>query len=192
MREFIAGYCTQRFGSGWHIGPEQSLLMQSGERSLPLQMQVWSPAAGNQALTLLHGTSLFLYKAPRLLPARPKEDAGGLRLVELESALVAVGPAFFTQQQLAATIALRSLPEASNLIRILLAGSHSVIAGRLAGALRALGRLEMADEIVQTMRSASYTVVETNPFEKPVCTMPGGRFETPYVQRMRLLWADMR
>lgn len=192
MREFIAGYCTERFGDEWHVGPEQSLLMHSGERSLPTQLQVWSPAAGNQSLSLLHGTSLFLYKAPRLLPSRPGEDAGGLRLVELESALVATGPAFFTQQQLAATIALRSLPEASNLIRILLEGSHSVIAGRLAGALRALGRPEMADEIVQTMRSASYTVVETNPFEKPVNTTPGGRPETPYVQRIRLLWEDMR
>jgi len=192
MREFIGGYCTERFGGEWHIGPEQSILMHSGERSLPQQMQVWSPAAGNQSLALLHGTSLFLYKAPRLLSARSMKDAGGLRLVDLESALVAVGPAFFSQQPLAATIALRSLPEASNLIRILLEGSHSVIAGRLAGALRALGSHEMADEIVQTMRSAAYTVVETNPFEKPVSMLPGGRPETPYVQRIRLLWADMR
>jgi fido (protein-threonine AMPylation protein) len=192
MREFISGYCTERFGDDWHLGPEQSLLMHSAERSLPTQLQVWAPAAGNQSLNLLHGTSLFLYKAPRLLPSRPSEDAGGLRFVELESALVAAGPAFFAQQQLAATIALRSLPEGSNLIRILLEGSHSVIAGRLAGALRALGRPEMADEIVLTMRSASYNVVETNPFEQPVNTTLGGRPETPYVQRIRLLWADMR
>lgn len=192
MREFIAGYCTERFGDDWHVGPEQSLLMHSGERSLPPQLLVWALAAGNQSLNLLHGTSLFLYKAPRLLPSRPSEDAGGLRLVELERALVAAGPGFFSQQQLAATIALRSLPEGSELIRILLEGSHSVIAGRLAGALRELGRPEIADEIVQTMRAASYTVVETNPFEQPVNTTPGGRPETPYVQRIRLLWADMR
>lgn len=192
MREFIGSYCTERFGDEWHLGPEQSILMHSGERSLPLQIQVWSPAAGNQSLALLHGTSLFLYKAPRLFPALSVKDSGGLRLVELESALVAVGPSFFIQQPLAATIALRSLTEASNLIRTLLEGSHSVIAGRLAGALRAVGRLEMADELVQTMRSAGYTVVETNPFEKPVYAMPGGRPETPYVQRIRLLWADMR
>jgi hypothetical protein len=192
VREFIAGYCAERFGDDWHVGPEQSLLMHSGERSLPTQLQVWSPAAGNQSLNLPHGTSLFLYKAPRLLPSRPGEDAGGLRLVQLENALVAAGPAFFTQQQLAATIALRSLAEGSNLIRILLEGSHSVVAGRLAGALRASGRPEIADEIVQTMRSARYTVVETNPLEQPVNTTPGGRPERPYVQRIRLMWADMR
>lgn len=192
MREFVAGYCTERFGDDWHLGPEQSLLMQSGERSLPTQLQVWATAAGNQSLNLLHGISLFLYKAPRLHPSRPSADAGGLRLVELESALVAVGPAFFSQQQLAATIALRSLSEGSNLIRVLLAGSHSVIAGRLAGALRESGGSEIADEIVQTMRAAGYTMAETNPFEQPVNTTPGGQPETPYVQRIRLLWADMR
>ena len=192
MREFIAGYCNHRFGSDWHIGPEQSLLLLSGERSLPLQMQVWSPKATNQALNLLHGTSIFLYKAPRLIPALAHEDAGGLRLLELESALVAVGPVFFSQQSLAATIALRSLSDASNLIRILLAGSHSVIAGRLAGALRELGRLEMADDIVTTMRSAGYVVVESNPFDAHTTILPSGRPESPYVQRLRMLWSDMR
>lgn len=192
MREFIAGYCTERFGNDWHVGPEQSLLMHSGERSLPVQLQVWAPAAGNQSLNLPHETSLFLYRAPRLLASRPSEDAGGLRLVDLENALVAAGPAFFTQQQLAATIALRTLREGSGLSRVLLEGSHSVVAGRLAGALRESGNTEIADEIVQAMRSARYTVVEANPFEHPVSTTPGGRPESPYVQRIRLLWADMR
>lgn len=192
IREFIASYCTERFGLDWHLGPELSLLMHSGERSLPLQLPVWSPSAGNQSLRLPDGTTLFLYKAPRLFPSRPSADAGGLRLVELESALVAAGPAFFRQQPLAATIALQSVCEASNLVRVLLMGSHSVVAGRLAGALRAVGRHELADEIGQTMRSALYTVVETNPFEKPVNAMPGARAESPDVRRIRHLWAGMR
>lgn len=192
MREFVAGYCTERFGDNWHVAPEQSLLMHTGERSLPAQLQVWATAAGNQSLKLFHGTSLFLYRAPRLHPSQPIADAGGLRLVDLESALVAVGPAFFSQQQLAATIALRSLTEGSNLIRNLLAGSHSVIAGRLAGALHKLGRSEMADEIVLALRAAGYTVVQTDPFQQPVHITPGGRPQTPYVQRIRLLWEDMR
>lgn len=192
MREFISGYCTERFGQTWHVGPELSLLMHTGERSLPLQIPVWSPAAGNQPLKLPHGSSLFLYKAPRVLPSHPSEVAGGMRLVELESALAAVGPAFFTQQPMAATIALCSLSEASKLIRVLLEGSHSVVAGRLAGALRALGRVDLADEIAETMKSAGYTVVETNPIEKPTSIMLASRAETPPVQRIRLLWAEMR
>ena len=192
MRDFVAGYCTERFVDDWHARLEQSLLMHSGERSLPTQLQVCAIAAGNQSLNLPHGISLFLCKAPRLLVSRPNGDAGGLRLVELESALVATGPAFFTPQLLAATIALWSLPEGSNLIRVPFKGPHSVITGRLAGVLRAMGRPEIADKIVLTMRAASYTVAETSPFEQPVNTTPGGRPETPHVQRIRLLWAGKR
>jgi fido (protein-threonine AMPylation protein) len=192
MREFIASYCSERFGKDWHVGPEQSLILQSGERSLPKQIQVWASRATNQSLTLPHDTSLFLYMAPRLLPADSSEDAGGLRLVNLEHALVEAGPSFFSQQPLAATIALASLNDVTDLVGVLLAGSHSVIAGRLAGALRQIGRGEMADNLLATMRIAGYNVTETNPFTQPINMTPGARPESPYVQRLRLLWADFR
>lgn len=192
MREFIASYSSERFGKDWHVGPEQSLILQSGERSPPKQIQVWASRATNQSLTLPHDTSLFLYMAPRLLPADSSEDAGGLRLVNLEHALVEVGPSFFSQQPLAATIALASLNDVTDLARILLGGSHSVIAGRLAGALRQIGRGEMADNLLATMRVAGYNVTETNPFTQPISMTPGARPESPYVQRLRLLWADFR
>lgn len=192
MREFIADYCNDRFGEEWHVGPEQSLRMHSGERSLPLQLSIWSPAARNQTLDLPQGASVFLYKSPRLFASQASKDAGGLRLVKLESTLVAASPTFFAQHQLAATIALCSLDDASDLTRTLLKGSHSVVAGRLAGALRAVGRPEMAEEIVRTMRSAGYKVLETNHFKAPVNKFPRTRHETPAVQRVRLMWADMR
>ena len=47
MRDFVAGYCTKRFGDDWHVRLEQSLLMHSGERSLSTQLQVCAMAAGN-------------------------------------------------------------------------------------------------------------------------------------------------
>src|SRR6476660_381060 len=40
MREFVAGYCTERFGSEWHVAPDQSLMLRSGERTLPQHVQV--------------------------------------------------------------------------------------------------------------------------------------------------------
>lgn len=192
MREFIAGYCEERFGTNWHVCPDQSLMLLTGERTLPKQLQVWAPAANNQRMALPHESSLFLYRAPRLCESEASADAAGLRLATLPAALVAVGPAFFTQQPLAARIALASIEDVSALLRPLLDGGHVHIAGRLAGGMRAIGRVETANEIVETMRAAQMKVQEVPPFEVALTPGPAGRPESPYVQRMRLMWQQMR
>jgi len=192
MREFVAGYCSARFGAAWHLHPELSLTLRSGERTLPKQLQVWAPQGNNQMVPLPHGCSLFLYRAPRLLPAEPVQDEGGLHLVRLAEALVAAGATYFAQQPLAAQLALRLLPDVADLTRVLLAGSHSVVAGRLAGGLRAIGRPDWADEIMLTMAAADFDVRETNPFVHPPIVFGGSPPESPHAQRLRLLWAEMR
>lgn len=192
MRDFIAGYCEVRFGSGWHVSPDQSLMLRSGERTLPQQMQVWAEGATNQPLELPHGCTLFLYKAPRLCDASVSPEAGGLRLAQTPSALLAVGPGFFVQQPLAARIALASIQDTSELLRPLLDGGHVHIAGRLAGGMRAIGRGHVADEILTTMEAAGLSVREVQPFEVAPSPLPAGRPESPYVQRLRLMWDEMR
>jgi hypothetical protein len=193
MREFVAGYAQNRFGDEWHVNPEQSLLLRSGDRTVPKQLQIWALKGTNQTVQLLHGCSLFIYQAPNLLPSSPVADCGGLRLVELPTALVNASPTVFVQHPIAGQIALASLPDASDLLRILLEGPHPSVAGRLAGALRAIDRSALADEIVGAMKSTGYAVNEVNPFEQPVpAVLPGGRPESPYVQRLRLTWAQMR
>jgi len=193
MCEFIADYATERFGDRWHVNPEQSVLLRSGERTIPKQVQIWATEGTNQTVQLLHGCSLFIYKAAKLLPSSPVQDCGRLRLIELPAALVAASPTVFVKNAMAAQIALASLPDASDFLRILLDGPHPSVAGRLAGGFRAIGRPGLADEIVGAMRGAGHAVNEVNPFEKPLPTLlPGGRPESPYVQRLRLMWAEMR
>ena len=192
MRNFISGYCDDRFCNDWHLSPEQSLRLRSGERALPLQLQIWTKGGHNQLVTLLHGCSLFLYRAPGLLPSKVEPDEGGLRLVELAPALVAVGASFFQQQTMSARISLSLIEDLTELLTVLLDGSHSVVAGRLAGALRALGRTAQANNIVNTMKSADYVVIETSPFDVIPPALPGSRPESPYVQRLRVTWEQMR
>jgi len=193
MREFIADYATKRFGDRWHVNPEQSVLLRSGGRTVPKQVQIWATEGTNQTVRLLNGCSLFIYQAAKLLPSSPVPDCGRLRLVEMPAALVAASPTLYIQNPIAAQIALGSLPDASDLLRILLDGPHPSVAGRLAGGFRAIGQAALADEIVGAMRSAGHGVNEVNPFDKPLPNLlPGGRPESPYVRRMRLMWAEMR
>ena len=192
MRTFISGYCDARFGTDWHLSPEQSLQLRSGERALPAQLQIWTKGGHNQWVPLPHGCSLFLYRAPGLLQSEAEPDEGGLRLVELAPALVAVGSGFFRQQPVAARIALSLVDDLTALLTVLLDGSRSVVAGRLAGAMRALGRTAQADSIVNTMKSADYVVIEASPFDRVPAALPGGRPESPHVQRLRVTWENMR
>jgi hypothetical protein len=68
------------------------------------------------------------------------------------------------------------LPDSADLLRCLLAGGKSKVAGRLAGALRDVGRATLADQVRDTMRTAGYTVAETDPFA--AARAPGTRITT--------------
>lgn len=55
-----------------------------------------------------------------------------------------------------------------------------------------MGRDAIADDIVGFMRALGNQVAESNPFEIPPRIVPGDRIESPYVSRLRLMWASMR
>ena len=60
----------------------------------------------------------------------------------------------------------------------------------MAGALRSIGREEMADELLRMMRQVGHTVTEENPFEENVRMVTFA--ESPYASRIRLMWMQMR
>jgi hypothetical protein len=109
----------------------------------------------------------------------------------LPDALIRVSPTFFTHNELAAQIAMRQV-DITQLVQALLAGGHSVVAGRLTGALQAVGRVADANQLLVTMRAADFVVVVENPFERALPAIRGGRNESPYVMRIRAMWSAMR
>jgi fido (protein-threonine AMPylation protein) len=82
--------------------------------------------------------------------------------------------------------------DASEVLGRLLDGGHSTIAARLAGAFRDIGRHQIADSIVATMRSAGYTIAETDPFTDRITVIISPRETSPYVNRLRMTWSRMR
>ena len=64
-----------------------------------------------------------------------------------------------------ARAALAMVKDSSEVLSKLLSGGHSIIAGRLAGAFRSIGRERTANEILAGMKSADYKVREENPFK---------------------------
>lgn len=189
--DFCAAYLAARFDEDWSLSPEQSLLLHNGNRMVPHQLLVRSPKARNKTTDLIYGISLLEVRS-----STPASNDGeifdGLRLFSLPAALVAAGPAFFRQSPTEARAALATIRDASELLAPLLDGGHSRIAGRLAGAMRNIGRPKIADEIVKTMRSADFDVREADPFEEALTGVLAGRDPSPSVTRMYLSWQAMR
>lgn len=192
MRDFILGYCTERFGDQWHVSAEYSLFLHTGKTITPLQVVVHSPLGQNGLLKLPDNCSILDYKTRDFTSATKIQLVEQIRVLSLPVALIRVPEAFFTTYAQDAHIALHQLRDASDLNRELLEGGHSTVAGRLAGALRASGRGDLADNVLATMRAAGFVVNESNPFSVALPALAFSRAQSPYVLRMRLMWQAMR
>ena len=188
---FCSRYLTERYGNDYCISAEQSLLLHSGNNAVPKQLIIRSTKGNNTITPLLFETSLFVMKSP--LPTVAEiEEYKGIRMVNLASSLIHSTPTVFTKHPIDCRAALMMIKDASELLGYLLDGGHSTIAGRLVGAYRNIGFNKIADTLLKTMKAAGYDVRETDPFEKPTATRFNKKEHSPYVNRIRLMWQEMR
>lgn len=188
---FCAAYLRERFGDDWCLGAEHSIALHTGNWNVPRQLFVRATRGGNKPTRLLHDTSIFDVR----LEVPPGEDVqviDGLRLMRLPAALIACAPGHFAAHPVEMRAALAMIADASDVLGRLLSGGHSSIAGRLAGAFRNIGRDQVADTIIATMRTAGYTVNESDPFDDHPPAVIGQRDTSPAVNRLRMSWAGMR
>ena len=188
---FAAIYLKERFGSNWSLSPEQSLLLHVGNMTIPRQLLVRSPKARNKITRLPHDTSLFDMRAamPEVGQIAEKE---GLRLFSVPAGLVNCGPGFFSRHATEARAALNMVRHASDVLSLLLEGGRTIVAGRLAGAFRNISRDRIANDIVKTMQTAGFDIRESDPFEDTINLILPARELSPYVNRIRLMWQQMR
>lgn len=189
--DFCARFLHERYANAWNVSAEQSILLHTGNWTVPNQLIIKSPHASNFNTTLLFNTSIFNLRSD-LSPASLLTEEKGIRMLTLPAALVQCSPNTFTQNSVDARIALGMIRDSSEILPILLDGGHSVVAGRLAGAFRNIGRDRIADEIVSTMRAAAYDVREADPFATPSAIKVQSRIPSPYVHRIHLMWQQMR
>jgi fido (protein-threonine AMPylation protein) len=190
--EFCARYCTERFGSEWHLSPEQSILLHAETTTIPSQVVVYTPHGTRNATQLLFGTSLYDLEHDPMPPEGDLTTREGLRLYALPAALIRVPASFFARFPVESHVALAGIRDASDVLTRLLDGGHSVVAGRLAGAFRRVGRADIADEIVATMQAADYQVREVDPFAPDQPLGPVRSERAPVVGRVEAMWEAYR
>jgi Fic/DOC family len=189
--DFCSVFLNKRFNDDWCVSPEQSLSLHAGNWTVPPQLLVRSSMGSNKVSQLPFNTSIFDVRYTMPVPNRVTV-INGLRVYDIAAALVACTPKFYTQNATDLRAILTTIRDASDVLNDLLEGGHSVIAGRLAGAFRSIGRDRIADDILETMRAAGYDTRETDPFASVQKIALGDRERSPYVVRMQVLWQEMR
>lgn len=186
---FIKAYCNRKYGNQWVLSPELSLDRWSGSTVIARQCVVRTLEGANNVTNLLYGTSIFPIRS-KLPETIVKDPVSGVNVYTLEEALINVSPSYFVLNELTAKICLSLVRDSSAILRLLADNGASVRAGRIAGAFRHIGRSEIADDILMTMRGFGYDVREMDPFEKP--SGEHLMFTSPYEARITLMWKEMR
>jgi len=189
--DFCSRYLQDRYGEDYCVSADQSLLIHTGNDAVPHQLIIRSTKGNNGLTALLFSTTLFTMKSP-LSPLETVEIHKGLRVLNLPSAIVYCSPSLFISNSIAVRTAYSLITDASQLLGILLDGGHSLKAGRIVGAFRNIGQVKVADTILKTMKAAGYDVREVDPFEEKTLISLSSRERSPYVNRIRLMWYEMR
>ncbi len=190
--EFCRRYCEERFETEWNLSPEQSLLLHAENTTIPKQVIIHSPLAGDNRIELLFGTSFFALRSKTPPPAADLELKNGLRVYGIAAALTRAQPDFFSLYPIETQVVARTIREPSQLLVRLLDGGHATIAGRLAGLFRRLGQAPIADDIVATMKAADHDVRESDPLDPDCVIAPPAPSTPPIVARLQTLWATAR
>jgi len=189
---FLSGYLSRNFGKRYCLNPEASLLMQTGSTVVPRQVVAIAKTGGARAISLPFDTSLLVYPDESRVPGT-RIEARGLQVYPVAEALCLVPPSFFRNKPRDAEIALGLLRDPAEVLALLLTGKgQPTAAGRLAGALRFVGRGAEADRILSTMAKAHHRVHEHNPLKIPAPSLGTARERSAYVLRIAAMWQGWR
>ncbi|NRF37404.1 Fic family protein [Pedobacter foliorum] len=189
--EFCVKFLEHKYGSNWCLSADQSLCIHAGNWSVPQQLFVKSPQGNNKPTPLPHNTSLFNMKAE--LPASDQMvTIRGLRMYNFQASLIYSSAGIYNKNGIDARTVLSLIRDASEVLPILLEQGHTTIGGRLAGAFRNIQRDKIADQIIDTMKQAGYDIRENDPFQTKVEINLSAREHSPFVNRIKLMWLQMR
>lgn len=188
---FIRSYLLKRFGKqGYCLSADASLDLHTGENHITRQITVITKKPTNQTVELPEDTSLLLYTDAKNFPEPIKLN--GIYVMPLPLALCRLSPSYFKTKPLNVEIALKMLTSVTEVSRILLENGLVTDAGRLAGAFRAIGDEQKANQIVKDMAAAGLSITESTPFEDHVPVLGLSRIKSPYTGRIEAMWKKMR
>lgn len=167
-------------------------MLHTGNTTVPRQVTCVTIDSGTSKVDLPFDTSLLVYPDKNRVPTA-RMEVRGLQVWPVAEALCLAGPSFFVNNPREAEIALATIRNASELLPTLLAGDKLVTAaGRLAAAFEFVKRPDEAAHIQKAFAKLRIALKLVNPFELVEPTISPSKERSPYVLRLRSMWAGWR
>lgn len=189
---FVSYYLSDRFGSAYCLSAESSLDVHVGENTIAPQIIILTENSANQVVDLPHNTSILIYSEKKNFPDKV-EVVNEINVMPLPLAICRLSSNYFQQKPLNVEIALKLLGDVSSLSRVLIEHEMVTSAGRVAGALKAIGNDRGAEKIIKDMEGAGFAPRIKQPFEK-VEPLLGhiSKLKSPHCGRIEAIWKKMR
>lgn len=188
--DFLRIYLKYQYGEEYCLSAEASIELHTGSTIMPQQVIVMVPKGGTM-ITLPFNTSVLTYGAAENIP-RDRIEVAGLQVMPLAIALCKVAPRYFISNHENIEIALSSLHESAELLRVIIENNFQRAAERILGAYQFLQMNDKAAQMQMTLQIAGMKVSATNPFKQAPPVLCGARFKSPYAARIHLMWKKYR
>lgn len=190
--EYIASYLSERFGSGYCLTAEHSLLRQAHYNVVPKQLNVMLAVNQSQIQELAFGHSLVLYPGRKSFPtAEYQETVMGVRCMSASYCLVMLNPRYFKEYAREVQIVMGRIDDPSAIA--VLVDTNTAGVARLVSAYRRIGNIEFAEKIMRQLSGLkSHLPTDDNPFADEPVYQFGKPGRPPLYTRIKVLWSQHR
>jgi hypothetical protein len=189
--DFVQYYLKETVGSDYCLSAENSIDVHIANPTIPKQLIVIVKKGGSNVINLPFNTSILIYPDANNFPPE-KTTIRGIEAMTLPYALCKATPTYFQKNEINLRIALESVRDIQEFIRVI-AEYNFVRAGeRIIGAYQALNEMEKAETIKDQLKIAGMNLKGTNPFEDIPTVSAVGTFRSVYQGRIKSLWDSYR
>ncbi|TAA73705.1 MAG: hypothetical protein CDV28_1681, partial [Candidatus Electronema aureum] len=190
--EYLARYLGERFGAGYCLTAEHSLLRHAQHTVIPKTVHVVLQSNQSQVQALAFGHTVAMFPGKSAFPtAAQTVDLHGLRCMSLPLCLVNLPPRHFTAYGREVQIVMSQLQDPGALAALVNINRAGLV--RILSAYRQVNRGDFADAVLQQLTGLGIQLkTDDTPFDATPVYALGQPGRSPLYARIRALWAQHR
>lgn len=190
--EYLARYLGERFGAGYCLTAEHSLLRHAQHTVIPKTVNVVLQANQSHVQALAFGHTVAMFPGKSTFPtAAQTVECQGLRCMSMPLCLVNLPPRYFTAYGREVQIVMSQLQDPGALAALVNTNRTGLV--RILSAYRQVNQGDFADAVLQQLAGLGIQLkADETPFDATPVYALGQPGRSPLYARVRALWAQHR